>query len=89
MGWLTQPYFERGIEQGIQQGLPTGRAEGRVEGQAKSLVRLLAKRFGCLPAHLRKRVLTADAQSLDTWFDRAIDATDQQSVFAEPLTIRG
>jgi predicted transposase YdaD len=93
MGWLTQPYFERGVEQGIQQGLATGRAEGRAEGhaegQAKSLVRLLEKRFGCLPAHLRKRVLAADAQSLDIWFDRAIDATDLQSVFAEPLIIRG
>jgi|GEM_PF-3105213 len=64
MGWLTQPYFERGIEQGIQegiqQGLATGRAEGRAEGQAKSLVRLLEKRFGPLPAHLRKRVCAAD-----------------------------
>jgi hypothetical protein len=28
-------------------------------------------------------------QSLDTWFDRAIDAADLQSVFAEPLTVHG
>jgi predicted transposase YdaD len=85
MGWLTQPYFEQGVEKGIQQG----RAEGHAEGQAKSLVHLLERRFGPLPAHLRKRVTAADVRTLDTWFDRAIDAADLQSVFAEPLIVRG
>jgi predicted transposase/invertase (TIGR01784 family) len=85
MGWLTQPYFEQGVEKGIQQG----RAEGHAEGQAKSLARLLERRFGHLPTHLRQRVFAADVQSLDTWFDRAIDAADLQSVFAEPLAVRG
>jgi predicted transposase/invertase (TIGR01784 family) len=89
MGWLTQPYFEQGVEKGIQQGRAEGHAEGHAEGQAKSLVRLLERRFGPLPAHLRKRVFAADVQSLDTWFDRAIDAADLQSVFAEPLTVHG
>jgi hypothetical protein len=85
MGWLTQPYFEKGVEEGIRQGRAEGHAEGHAEGQAKSLVRLLERRFGRLPAHLRKRVFAADVQSLDTWFDRAIDAADLQSVFAESL----
>jgi predicted transposase YdaD len=85
MGWLTQPYFEQGIEKGIEKGIQ----QGRVEGHAKSLVRLLERRFGGLPAHVRKRVFAADVQSLDTWFDRAIDAADLQSVFAEPLAVHG
>ena len=85
MGWLTQPYLDKGIEQGIKQGLVTGRAEG----QAKSLIRLLEKRFGPLPAYVRRRVFAADVQSLDTWFERAIDAADLQSIFAEPFTERG
>jgi hypothetical protein len=85
MGWLTQPYFEQGIEKGMQEA----RAKGHAEGQAKSLARLLERRFGHLPAHLRQRVFAADVQSLDTWFDRAIDAADLQSVFAEPLTVHG
>jgi predicted transposase YdaD len=85
MGWLTQPYFEQGIEKGIEKGIQ----QGRVEGHAKSLVRLLERRFGGLPAHVRKRVFAADMQSLDTWFDRAIDAADLQSVFAEPLAVHG
>jgi hypothetical protein len=89
MGWLTQPYFEQGVQQGLAAGRKEGRTEGQAEGQAKLLVRLLEKRFGSLPDHVRARILAADVQSLDTWFDRAIDATDLQSVFAEPLTVRG
>jgi len=84
MGWLTQPYFEEGLERGLEQGLEQGRAQG----QAKSLVRLLEKRFGALPDPLRTRVLGADVQSLDAWLDRVFDAADLQAVFAEPLPIR-
>ncbi len=76
MGWITQPYFEDGLEQ--------GRAQGRAEGQAKSLVRLLENRFGTLPNPLRAQVLNAEVQSLDAWLDRAFDAPDLQAVFAEP-----
>ena len=85
MGWLTQPYFEQGVEKGIEKGIQ----QGRVEGHAKSLVRLLERRFGRLPVHLRERVFAADMQSLDNWFDRAIVAADLKSVFAEPLTVHG
>jgi len=76
MGWITQPYFQEGLEQ------------GRAQGQAKSLVRLLEKRFGALPDPLRTRVLSADVQSLDAWLDRVFDAADLQAVFAEPLPSR-
>ncbi len=97
MGWLTQPYFEKGIQQGRREGQAEGRREGQAEGrregqvvgQAKSLIRLLEKRFGRLPPHVRKRVFAADVQSLDVWFERAIDAADLQSVFAESFTVRG
>jgi phytoene dehydrogenase-like protein len=77
MGWLTQPYFEDGLQQ--------GRAEGPAEGQAKSLIRLLERRFGTLPERLRARVLDADMQSLDVWLDRVFDAPDLQAALAEPL----
>jgi predicted transposase YdaD len=89
MGWLTQPYFEQGVEKGIEKGIQQGIQQGRVEGHAKSLVRLLERRFGRLPVHLRERVFAADMQSLDNWFDRAIVAADLKSVFAEPLTVHG
>jgi hypothetical protein len=79
MGWITQPYFEDGLEQ--------GRVQGRTEGQAEWLVRLLEKRFGTLPEHLRARVFDADAQSLDAWLDRVFDAADLQAVFADTDTV--
>lgn len=77
MGWITQPYFEDGLEQ--------GRVEGEAKGQAKSLIRLLERRFGTLPEHLCARVLDADVHSLDTWLDRVFDAPDLQAVLEDPL----
>jgi predicted transposase YdaD len=69
MGHLTQPYFAKGL------------AEGRTEGEAIALVRLLEKRFGALPAAVRQRVSSADLSSIETWFERAIDGPDLDSVF--------
>jgi hypothetical protein len=73
MGWLTQPYYE--------QGRAEGKAEGAAEEKAKSLTRLLEKRFGPIPGATRQRVFSADVGSIETWFDRAVDAPDLESVF--------
>ncbi|MBS0421599.1 MAG: Rpn family recombination-promoting nuclease/putative transposase [Proteobacteria bacterium] len=92
MGWITQPYFEEGLEQGRAAGHAAGHAEGhavgRAEGQAKSLVRLLERRFGALPEPIRAQVFSADVQTLDAWLDRVFDAKDLQAVFAEPLPVQ-
>ncbi|KAJ8135792.1 hypothetical protein OY671_010995 [Metschnikowia pulcherrima] len=88
MGWITQPYFEEGLEQGRAAGRTEGRAEGRAEGQARSLVRSSEKRFGTLPEPLRSEVLEADEQTSDAWSDRVFDAADSQAVFAEPLPVQ-
>ena len=61
--------------------LAEGRAEGEAKGAAKLLVGLLVKRFGPLPSPLQTRIQTADLQSLESWFDRAIDAPDLSAVF--------
>lgn len=76
MGPLTQPYFAKGLAEGL--------AKGHAEGEASSLIRVLEKRFGVLPSALRQRVLTADLASIETWLDRALDATDLESVFKSP-----
>jgi hypothetical protein len=39
------------------------------------------KSFGAVPNRVRERVSSADLATLDTWLNRAIDASDLQSVF--------
>lgn len=70
------------VEQGLEKGLERGRAEGRAEGRAMSLTRLLERRFGRLPAALRARIDSADADTLDRWLDRVLDAADLDGIFA-------
>jgi len=53
-------------------------------GQAQALVRLLEKRFGPLPDDRRERIMRADADEIDTWLDRIIDAPDPDAVLAGP-----
>jgi hypothetical protein len=69
MGWLTQPYYDK------------GKAEGKAEGEAKILTRLLERRFGTLPDPLRQRIFAADAGSIERWVERAFDAPDLLSIF--------
>ncbi len=80
MGWLTQPYFEKGKAEGRNEGRTEGRAEGRAEGEANILVRLLEKRFGVVSPRLRERILAADVATVEEWAERVLDAPDLQSV---------
>jgi predicted transposase YdaD len=77
MAGFGQEYFDEGMAKGVAEGLQ----QGRVEGEASALARLLERRFGGVPSHLRERIFSADLASLRTWFERAIDARDPQSVF--------
>jgi hypothetical protein len=73
MGWLTQPYYDKGKAE--------GRAEGEARGEAKILTRLLEIRFGAIPVALHERIFAADVASIETWVERAFEAPDLQSVF--------
>ena len=73
MGWLTQPFYDKGKEE--------GRAEGETRGEAKMLIRLLQSRFGVLPESLRQRIFAAHLSEINSWGDRACHALDLQSVF--------
>jgi hypothetical protein len=77
MGWLTQPYYDKGKAEGRAEG----RAEGEASGEAKILTRLLERRFGAVPAALHQRIFAADVASIETWVERAFEAPDLQSVF--------
>ena len=58
------------------------RNEGKAEGKAETLLSLLRKRFGEVPAATRKRVLAASIADLDRWVDRVLDAETLAAVFA-------
>ena len=62
-------------------GFAAGEARGKAEGEAQALVRLLEKRIGAVSEALRARIFAADLASIEAWFDRAIEATEFESVF--------
>jgi len=70
-------------KQALLQGRQEGRQEGRQAGQAEGLLRLLARRFGVLPAGLETKVRAASVAQIEQWFDRAVDATGLAEVFGE------
>lgn len=69
---------EQGLAEGRAEGREQGRAEGRVagraEGQAESLLRLVHRRFGPVPAEAEAMVRAASLEQLDHWLDRILDA---------------
>jgi hypothetical protein len=77
MGWFSQPFYEEGFAEGEAKG----EARGEARGEAKIFIRLLEKQFGEIPASVRQRISTADAESIEAWVERSFDAPDLQSVF--------
>ncbi len=68
-----------GIEKGIEKGLVTG----RMQGKADVLMRQLGRRFGELPEWTERRLAKADAEKLDRWSDRILDAEDLADVLGD------
>lgn len=66
-------------------GQEEGLEEGRVAGKAEQLLRLMERRGFSMTEETRQRVTTCtDTPLLDLWFDRAIDATTLDEIFAAP-----
>jgi predicted transposase YdaD len=60
--------------EGEAKGKAEGKAEGTAEGKASTLKRLLALRFGALPAWAERRIDAAPVAQLDAWLDGIFDA---------------
>ena len=67
----------------LAEGEAKGKAEGKAEGKADSFLRLLERRFRVVPDEIRQRIPKTDLSTLDTWFDRAIDAPSLDQVFSD------
>jgi predicted transposase YdaD len=74
---------EEGRERGLEEGREKGREEGRNDAMANALQRLLTKRFGgtAMSPAIAEQIAAADAEQLDVWFERALDARDVHAVF--------
>jgi len=71
------------MAEGFTKGLAEGEAKGETSGKAAMLLRLLARRFGPLPAEIETRVRSADGSRLDVWSERILDARDLSDVFLD------
>ncbi|MFD6097647.1 hypothetical protein ACFVWN_10145 [Nocardiopsis flavescens] len=59
-----------------------GREEGREEGIASSVLRILHKRDLSVSEDVRSRIESCDdIDTLNTWLDRALDATRAEDLF--------
>ncbi|AGX86601.1 transposase-like protein [Candidatus Symbiobacter mobilis CR] len=74
---------QQGMQQGMQQGLQTGMNQGQHLEAIRTLHKLLAKRFGDVPAALMARIEAASLEQIEGWFDFALDAPTLESVFAD------
>ncbi len=76
--------LERGLEQGLERGRMEGRLEGRLEGQqavaANVLQGLLEHRFGAIPEWAAARIAQADADTLQGWALKVLDAPRIENV---------
>jgi hypothetical protein len=70
------------LRQWEKEFLAQGRQKGRQEGEALLLQRLLARRFGPLPAAIVERIAAASPADLERWGDRVLDAVSLEAVFA-------
>jgi hypothetical protein len=60
-----------------------GERRGRTEGRARTLLELLAGRFGPVLAEVSERILAADEATLTTWTGRLLSASTLDEVLGE------
>ena len=64
-------------------GEQEGKIEGRQEGEMLMLQRLLAKRFGAIPADTVSLISNASVEDIERWADRVFDAKQLSDIFNE------
>jgi len=72
--------LQQGLQRGLQQGMQQGMQQGLQQGEAAVLVRLLTRKFGELPPEARRRIESADAETLLLWSERVLDASKLDDV---------
>jgi flagellar biosynthesis/type III secretory pathway protein FliH len=81
--YLTGRSIAEGELKGKQEGKLEGKLEGKQEGEMLALQRLLAKRFGAIPAEITRFIANAPLETIEKWFDLAIDAKQLSDIFTD------
>ena len=78
---LMRTWAEEMLERGIQKGLEQGLQKGLAKARAKDVLRILGARSVQVGEAARQRILSCtDLDTLDRWFDRALNATALRDV---------
>jgi hypothetical protein len=73
---MADVLIERGWTRGRTEGLNEGRSEAAIETRQQTLIRLLRRRFGKLPARVTRAInATKATQQLDEWLDQVLTAS--------------
>ena len=56
-------------------------AQGEIKGEANTLMRLLSRRFGKLPDHIKDKISNANSDKIKIWIDRFVDASSLDDIF--------
>jgi len=51
------------------------------QGEANALTRLLSRRFGNLPKHIKDKISSANSEKIEIWIDRFVDASSLDEIF--------
>jgi predicted transposase YdaD len=76
-------FFEEIELRGERRGERKGERKGRVEGRARTLLELLAVRFGPVPSAAKAQILAANEATLIRWTERVLTAPTLEKVIAE------
>ncbi len=71
------------IAEGELKGELKGKLKGKQEGEMLALQKLLSKRFGAIPADITQLIANAPVESIERWFDLAIDAQHLSAIFID------
>jgi len=72
---IAEQLREEGAREGKREGMRTGARAAAIATRQQTLIRLLDKRFGTIPANIRDTIrATRDVSQLDRWLDQFVTA---------------
>jgi hypothetical protein len=74
---------QEGRQEGMQQGMQQGMEKGMQQEAMMTLMKILEKRFGQVPAAVIKQMQAADTSQLEIWIDASLDAASLQEIFRD------